>query len=361
LSPWHGPTNWGELNEAVAQQGGHLLELVRPIVNRIRDGRAHFLLLGFPIPQLIGGAPRSLHWLALEMPVVSYGEKYANGFRSNEQGYWTRDKREVFRASEPISWVQSENWHADQLSTRGRLPASVSQAPVAVIGVGAVGSSLAELLVRGGVQKLIVVDGELLTAGNLVSHTLLIENIGDLKARSVAERLKLTSPHAVVESMDSNIASLSSEEWASLEGCGLLIDCTGSDEVLYHLAVQRSAAERIYCSVSIGFEAHRLFVFFARGSAFPHIVFRQVIQPWLERERQEFSGRAYPWAGIGCWHPVFPARADDIWLLTSLALKSIESTLEIRSLRTQLAVFETESDDSGFIGVRLVAREFADG
>jgi hypothetical protein len=127
------------------------------------------------------------------------------------------------------------------------------------------------------------------------------------------------------------------------------------------LAVQRGAVERVYCSVSISFGAHRLFVFIAQGSAFPHEVFRQLIQPWLERERQEFSGQAYPWAGIGCWHPVFPARADDIWLLTSLALKSIESTLKIPSLRTQLAVFETESDDSGFIGVRLVARELADG
>jgi ThiF family len=303
----------------------------------------------------------SLHWLALEMPVVSYGEKYANGFRSNEQGYWTRDKREVFRASEPISWVQSENWHTDQLSTRGRLPSSLSQATVAMIGVGAVGSSMAELLMRGGVQKLIVVDDDVFAAGNLVRHTLLIENIGDLKARSVAERLKLASPHAVVESMDSNISSLSSEEWANLESCSVLIDCTGSDEVLFHLAEQRGTAERVYVSVSIGLGARRLFVFIARGSAFPHMVFRQVIQPWLERGRQECSGRAYPWAGIGCWHPVFPARADDIWLLTSLALKSIESILETSSLRTQLAVFEAERDDSGFIGVRLVAREFANG
>jgi hypothetical protein len=228
-----------------------------------------------------------------------------------------------------------------------------------VIGVGAVGSSMAELLTRGGVQKLVVVDGELLVAGNLVRHTLLIENIGDLKARSVAKRLKLTSPHAVVEAIDSNISSLSSKEWAKLESCELLIDCTGSEEVLYHLAVQRGAVERVYCSVSISFGAHRLFVFIAQGSAFPHEVFRQLIQPWLERGRQEFTGQAYRWAGIGCWHPVFPARADDIWLLTSIALKSIESTIGSSPLRTQLAVYEAESDNSGFVGVRLVAREFA--
>ncbi len=358
LSPWHAPTNWGELTEAVGQQGKHLLELLRPLVSGIRDGRSHFLLLGFPIPELIGGKPQSMYWQALDLPVLSNGQDFANGFRPNEQGYWIRDKREMFRSSEPICWVQSENWHSDQLSTRGRLPASVSKATVAVIGIGAIGSCMSELLIRGGVQKLIVVDCDLVTAGNLVRHTLLIENIGDLKARSVAERLKRASPHAVVESMDCSISSLSREEWANLEGCDLLIDCTGSDEVLYHLAVQRCAAERVYCSVSIGFGARRLFVFIAHGSAFPHEGFRQVIQPWLERGRQEFNGQSHPWAGIGCWHPVFPARADDMWLLTSLALKSIESTLGISPLRAQLAVFEIESDGSEFIVVRLVAREF---
>ena len=99
-----------------------------------------------------------------------------------------------------------------------------------MIGVGAVGSFMSEMLVRGGAQKLVVVDKDQLTAGNLVRHTLLIDNLGDLKARSVAERLKRASPHAVVESMDCSISSLSSEDWANLARCDLLIDCTGSDE-----------------------------------------------------------------------------------------------------------------------------------
>lgn len=34
-----------------------------------------------------------------------------------------------------------------------------------------------------------------------------------------------------------------------------------------------------------------------------------------------------PWEGIGCWHPVFPARADDIALNAALAVKFIESFL----------------------------------
>jgi hypothetical protein len=360
LPPWQSATNWAELIEAVDRQGYQLLEILRPLITHIRDGRSHTLLLGFPIPELFGGAPQCMHWLALELPIVSYGKKFADGFRPNEQGFWNRDKREVFQSSKLISWIPTENWHSDQLSTRGRLPPSLSEKAVAVIGVGAVGSSMAELLARGGVKKLVLVDGDCLTAGNLVRHTLLIENIGDAKARSVAERLMLTSPHAVVEAINLNLGSVSTADWAKIQSCEVIFDCTGSDEALSDLGMQRDAVERVYCSVSIGFGARRLFVFIAQNSAFPHEAFRELIRPWLEREREESRGQEFRWSGIGCWHPVFPARADDLWMLTSVALKSIESALVSSPLRMQLAVFEAEQADAGFVGMKLVAREFVD-
>ena len=36
------------------------------------------------------------------LPVLSYGEKTANGFRTNQKGWWFRDKRDVFNTKDEI-------------------------------------------------------------------------------------------------------------------------------------------------------------------------------------------------------------------------------------------------------------------
>jgi len=76
---------------------------------------------------------------------------------------------------------------------------------------------------------------------------------------------------------------------------------------------------------------------------------------WLEREREELRHTPLPREGIGCWHPIFPARADDVWLAASLALKSLEQATGTAPVM-RLDVFEREEDQDGFQGVRRVAR-----
>jgi tRNA A37 threonylcarbamoyladenosine dehydratase len=57
---------------------------------------------------------------------------------------------------------------------------------VLLIGAGAIGSALGELLVRGGVRDLTVIDSENATVGNLTRHTLTMDEAGNSKAMSVA-------------------------------------------------------------------------------------------------------------------------------------------------------------------------------
>jgi molybdopterin/thiamine biosynthesis adenylyltransferase len=65
---------------------------------------------------------------------------------------------------------------------------------VALIGVGAVGSRIADELARSGVGSLLLVDGDTLEAANLARHVLGADSVGDNKAHGLAERLAATIP-----------------------------------------------------------------------------------------------------------------------------------------------------------------------
>lgn len=82
-----------------------------------------------------------------------------------------------------------------------------------------------------------------------------------------------------------------------------------------------------FVSPSLGYRACRPWCVSAVGQRFPHAASRARIAPWLERERTEHGPLQFPREGVGCWHPVCPARADDIWLLASAAVKQIEEVV----------------------------------
>ena len=62
-----------------------IMNILEQVVSKIRDGNHHLLLLGFPIPRVFGGETESIFWMAMYLPVLSYGEKTANGFRTNQK------------------------------------------------------------------------------------------------------------------------------------------------------------------------------------------------------------------------------------------------------------------------------------
>jgi len=62
---------------------------------------------------------------------------------------------------------------------------------VAVVGLGAVGSHVADLLVRAGMHRLTLLDGDVLKPGNVVRHLLGAAAVGLRKAEAVANELAL--------------------------------------------------------------------------------------------------------------------------------------------------------------------------
>lgn len=354
LPPWQASATWGELRAACRAQGVDIDAEMQAAAGALRDGYKHIMLVGFPIPEHWNGADVQMHWQALRLPYLSWGTKTAKGFRpGQEHGYRRRDRLDILADATPIEWLDSENWGARQISTRGQLPRDLRTQTVGIIGAGAIGSAVAELLVRGGVADLTLVDGDVLEAGNLVRHTLLLSDVGTSKARALAERLRWAVPHVTVAAINGRFPHLTAADSERLRGCDLIVDCTAQDEVAYHMGRFEWGGPKHFVSISLGLFARSLYYFSTHGTHFPHDAFVAAVAPWLEDERGRYANEELPREGLGCWHPVFPARTDDVWLLAAVAVKRLASTVAAPS-SDGLVVFEQCEDDGAFSGVRIV-------
>jgi hypothetical protein len=354
LEGWEAPMTWGQLLEAADMGNGGLLRRAQRLASRLRDAGRHPALIGFPIPRTFGGPAAQIHWQAIRLPILASGSQKANGFRNDKRGRWAYDRLHGLHNRKRITWMRSENWSQGELSTRGHLPDHVRNHRVAILGVGAMGSALAELLVRGGVTELVLIDNDHFQAGNLARHILGMDSVSRSKAQAVAERLKNTTPHASVCAIEEAFPPKDPDACDELAKCDLVFDCTASDDVLAHIGTFHWGQPTNFASVSIGYEARRLFVFTAQGESFPSADCSDEMRPWLERERDRMPHEDLPWEGTGCWNAVFPARADDIWLLTAIALKHVTTAWAQGACMSQLAVYEQCGGDGISAGVRRV-------
>lgn len=105
-------------------------------------------------------------------------------------------------------------------------------------------------------------------------------------------------------------------------------------------------------SFSIGFNSTRLYCFAAQKNKYNDLSFHESFRPWQDQEVDEMSSAEFPIEGIGCWHPVFPARADDVWLMASAAVKYIENISMGIAQLPDFAVFIQERHNGLFTALR---------
>ena len=357
VDPWAIPTSWGELRRCVQKQGVDLDSLLRSAVINLRDGKEHVLLLGFPVPAKVGGADVQAHWLALRIPKLS--SQPVAGFRRTESGYWNLDRWRVFGDTIPLEWVETENWHQDEILGRGRMNPSLRTKSVLIIGGGAVGSVLAEVMVRSGVQDVTIMDHDRLKAGNLVRHTLGVSHLEQPKASSLADRLDDASVHSLVSAIDAAFPPQEQKDINRVRDVDVVIDCTAEDSVIEHLRRFTWDGPVTFVSVSVGLKARRAFTYVAHGNSFPADDFASKLDPWLRSEMDGYD-EELPRDGTGCWHALMPARVDDIWMMTGAAVKTIESAIAEPPREPTLVVFEQQYENGVFIGLRRVFEPDAD-
>ncbi len=326
--PWDAPATWADLSRLLAEQGVDLAHIIVTAGVRYRRSTRltapHRLLIGFPYAARMGTEPDRIHWIAVgRMPLAGRTEK-RKGFRPHEGARRLWD-RELTRSGKPLGWIRTENWAPDQLRSRGGAERQVTERRILIIGAGSLGSAVAENLCRAGTPDMAIMDGETINAGNLVRHVLTMADVGHNKADALVQKLNGVSPNAKLRSMPHRFhAGLADDVADAIRSHDVIVDCTGSDDLLEDLATFEWRSEKIFVSLSMTWGAEGLLAFSAREEIFPVIDAKQrfATAPAPAVRYAEANVES-----IGCWHPVFPADADDVQLWAALGTKFIRQAI----------------------------------
>ena len=103
-----------------------------------------------------------------------------------------------------------------------------------MFGVGALGGHIAVALAESGIESLRIIDGDILSPGNVVRHVAGHTQVGKLKVASVKSVIEDHAPWTRVDPVAPPVNPAGASEIAQLiEDADLVIDATGNDAFVY--------------------------------------------------------------------------------------------------------------------------------
>lgn len=301
----------------------------------------HFLLVGAPIPRVVGQPSYQIHWQPIVLPEQETGP-FAPGVkhrgRSREREDAFRDRLKGALNPQAIPWGTSANASPGTMQARGHLSAPVLTTRISLLGCGALGSVVAEHLGRGGARHVALFDNDPLELENLARHVLTGREVGQNKAIALAERLNGIHPLAHMRGFplampllvrpprgqrDAHIAFDSSEVY---------IDCTAEESVILWLSRLGRSRHRRVIHVFANAHARMLTICCSGRHVACHLVAQKLFNdiacgrtPFSADEYQAGNGEVVQ--GTGCWHSTFPARGSDLTALVTAALPILEELI----------------------------------
>lgn len=342
--PWEVPEYWEDLDDLLSDTEENIFE----VLGRTREANPgttfSYLLLGFPIPESIGSDNAYIHWQAIKIDDIPDTSGF-DGIRDMTTNR-VRLARMSFK-SESIEWLKSDNWAQNQLLRRGKLDGSIRKSNILIVGAGALGSTVAENLLRDGCTNLIIVDGEKFEIGNLARHTLSLDALDQYKATALANRLRKLSPHATVHDINSRYP-LSENSREAIPDPDIIIDCTGNDKVLHALSQKKWSSAKLIISTSLAPQGKRLYAYSTFTQTFEYDDFEEQLEPWILKDLSEHHPNEdlVP-ERVGCWHPASVITMNTIATCGGVVPKLIEESIELGKGQSSFNVIETSrSQDS---------------
>jgi len=126
---------------------------------------------------------------------------------------------------------------------------SLADKSVAIVGLGSVGSKMAESLARSGVRRFVLVDHDVFLPENVVRNALDLHNTGELKVHAVAQRLTKIAPTVKVDCSTVHLVGQESNALVAsavrrVGQCDVIIDATANPRVFAMLAQLALAQQR---------------------------------------------------------------------------------------------------------------------
>ncbi|WP_062347061.1 ThiF family adenylyltransferase [Novosphingobium sp. CCH12-A3] len=123
---------------------------------------------------------------------------------------------------------------------------------VAIVGCGSVGSKVAVQLARSGVGSFVLVDGDVLSAGNLVRNELDWRSVGVHKAPALGARLMEVNADCTFTARTNPLGgqesgAMAAATMAAIETCDLIVDATADPGVFNLCSAIARRAEKPMC------------------------------------------------------------------------------------------------------------------
>jgi hypothetical protein len=173
-----------------------------------------------------------------------------------------------------------------------------------------------------------IMDVDRINLGNLSRHVLTMRDLGHGKAKAIADTLNRTMPDANVEDLAIAFPPTTAADQKRLVGWDVIVDCTAEDGVLRAMAEYPWDGLKIFVSLSMTWQARGLFAFADELASFPAT---EAIERFMAASEKPGEDAKMLIEGIGCWHPVFPASADDVQLWAAVGTKFIRRAVMQRS------------------------------
>lgn len=128
----------------------------------------------------------------------------------------------------------------------------LKSAKVAIVGCGSVGSKVAVQLARSGVDSFVLVDGDVLSAGNLVRNELDWRSVGVHKAPALGARLLEVNADCTFTARTNPLGgqesgAMAAATMAAIETCDLIVDATADPGVFNLCSAIARRAEKPMC------------------------------------------------------------------------------------------------------------------
>lgn len=315
---------------------------------RINEGAPLYVIVGTPMRSTSSGEPRqhlaiwrldadAVGWLKTLLIDAGDNERIRELLAGLEEAVdeWTKVA--------PVAWCKVREARPEVTNDRtGDSPlAAFAGLKVALWGCGAIGSHVAELLVRAGVSHLVLRDDGIVAPGVLGRQRFDDNDIGDTKAGALKRHLERIRPGVLIDAHycdvinNANVAA----DWS--DGAALVIDATASNGVGRYLEYLRMRWPRSTHIASLVFghtAEHGLMTFCPASTAVGpagasrHAKLAALRDPNLASFADEFWPDPPRTAQFqpepGCSEPTFTGSGADVSALTARMLRQVAAELD---------------------------------
>lgn len=308
-------------------------------------GMGEFILLviGYRIPN---GNSFEVHWDLALLPRNDFRRK------SIQSGHIFQNYKKA------ILWDRTFNVSYERFFGRGSIDKNLTQQKILIIGNGAIGSSLAEILTRGGAIKIDLADIETIEPGNICRSSYSFHDISFAKSNVLRDKLQSISPFIEVGIFGnlistSNKSTEAKEIYDKLNDYEIIFDCTANNKIIQMLTDFHLPNTVFYLSISD--KAKEMVCICNKDNS--NIIERrnQLLYSFGNYHEAEFK------EGTGCWHPTFEASYFDINQLLNYTVRKINSFYKAElQPKTFYCYFENEiiasAEDIQFVQPELNLR-----